>query len=505
MAAPPGTDPSLVRNGLTCAINITNPAERCIPYPPLNNALIGGQLPQDFVDYIWRDVVGQTDYDEDVIGVTFDGPIARLPAGMVQAAFGFEHRRAEIDDTPDPNSIATNLLNLTSATPTRGKDNVSEVFTEIEVPLLSGKPGAYALTVNGSLRYTEYDSYGSDDTYKLGLMYSPIEWFSVRVTNGTSFRAPALFEQFQGPTSGFLNQSMDPCNNYGAKGGALAANCATELPGNPTFNATSGIRVFSEGGAAAGLVAETSDNLTYGLIFQPPMGDRGDLAIAVDYFDIQIDNGVAQAGGGNILTRCYNDPQFRSGGGFCKLVTRDPLTTQLTVSNAHTNIATQLAEGVDYTVRYEREVGRGMFRVNAQATRYIVQANKLFDDDELDQLNGTIENPKYTAAVDLTYLLGNWQFRWGVDWIDEMDSYAFLEEDPATSIFDFAVGDYQEHYMSVQYTRDDWQITGGVRNLFDEQPPTISSGFYFRVGNAPLYSGYDYFGREAFMTFTKEF
>ena len=99
-------------------------------------------MPADFVDYIWRDVVGNTDYDEDIYAVTFDGPIASLPAGRVQAAFGFEHRDTEIDDTPDPNSIAGNLYNLTSATPTRGEDSVNEVFAEIEVPLLADKPGA---------------------------------------------------------------------------------------------------------------------------------------------------------------------------------------------------------------------------------------------------------------------------------------------------------------------------------------------------------------------------
>ena len=174
-------------------------------------------MPADFADYIFRDVVGNTDYEEDVVSVTFDGPLASLPAGSLQAAFGIEYRQAEIDDTPDPNSISSNLYNLTSATPTRGKDNVSEVFTEIEVPLLAGVPGANELTFNGSLRYTDYDSYGSDNTYKVGLMYSPVDWFSVRVTQGTSFRAPALFEQFQGPTSGFLSQAMDPCNNYGAQ------------------------------------------------------------------------------------------------------------------------------------------------------------------------------------------------------------------------------------------------------------------------------------------------
>ena len=503
---PPGTAPSLLRNGLTCAINITDPSERCVPYPALDASVIAGNLPRDFRDYIWREVTGNTEYDEDILAATFDGPLAMLPAGQVQGVFGIEHRRARIDDTPDANSIATNLYNLTSATTTRGKDNVSEIFSEIEVPLLSDVPGAADLRLNGSLRYTDYDSYGSDDTHKIGLMWSPIEWVSLRYTRGTSFRAPALFEQFQGPTSGFLSQAGDPCNSYGVNPNPVrVANCASELPSNPTFIATSGIRVFSEGGAAAGLAAETSDNTTYGLIFQPPLGDRGELSIAIDYFDIQINNGVDQAGGGNILTRCYDDPQFRAGGAFCRLVTRNATTAALTVSNAHTNIATQLAEGIDYTFRYEREVGRGTFLLNVQATHYQTQANKLFADEPLDHLNGTVNNPENIAAVDFTYTFGNWRVRYGVDWIDDMDSTAFLELNPATSIFDFAVGDYQEHYASVRYTNEDWQWTFGVRNLFDEEPPTISQGFYSRIGNSPIYSGYDFFGREAFLQFAKEF
>jgi iron complex outermembrane recepter protein len=512
VAAPGGTDPSLVRNGLTCAINLTNPAERCIPYPPLNTAVIGGVMPADFVDYIWRDVVGNTDYDEDIASITFDGPIARLPAGRVQAAFGYEYRRAEIDDTPDPNSISSNLFNLTSATPTRGKDEVNEVFTEIEVPLLTNKPGARELSINGSLRYTDYDSYGSDDTYKIGLMYRPIDWFSVRITQGTSFRAPALYEQFQGATSGFLSQAGDPCNNYGAPGvnPVRAANCASEGLA-PTFVATSGIRVLSEGGAAAGLEAETSDNLTYGIVVQPELGDAGDLSVAIDYFDIEINNGVAQAGGGNILTRCYDDAGFRAAGGFCNLVTRNPaVSQQLTVSNAHTNIATQLAEGIDYTVRYDRDLGPGQFRMSAQATHYLEQSNKLFEDDTLDRLNGSINNPENIATLGLSYYLRNWRFVVGVDWVDGMESYTFLTGEatpaslPATlaalAVRDLDVGDYQEHFMSVRYTSDRWEVTGGVRNLFDEEPPTISQGFHNRQGNSPYYSGYDFFGREAFLT-----
>jgi outer membrane receptor protein involved in Fe transport len=501
--APVGTDAALVRNGLTCAINLTNPGERCIPQPPLDNALIGGALPADYVNYVYYDVVGLTDYDEEIAAVTFDGPIASLPAGRVQAAFGFEYRQAEIDDTPDPNSILNNLYNRASSVPTRGEDNVKELFTEIEVPLLANKPGVSELTMNGSVRYTDYDSYGSDDTYKIGVMYRPIDWFSFRVTKGTSFRAPALYEQFQGASSGFLASSTDPCNNYGSPNvtPVRAANCASEnLPNGGAFLATTSVRVLSEGGAAAGLEAETSDNLTYGVIIQPELGDAGDLSVAIDYFDIEIDNGVDQAGAGEILTRCYDDPQFRSGGGFCRLNTRDPGAARaLTVSNAYTNIATQIAEGIDYTIRYQRDLGPGSFRVNTLMTHYLDQSNALFADEELDQYNGTIDTPENTANMELTYTLQAWRFLWGVDWIDGMDSYAITGQDPATSTRDLTVGDYQEHYMSVRYTSDRWQVTGGVRNVFDQEPPTISSGFYNRIGNGSIYSGYDYYGREAFL------
>ena len=75
-----------------------------------------------------------------------------------------------------------------------------------------------------------------------------------------------------------------------------------------------------------------------------------------------------------------------------------------------------------------------------------------------------------SATIELAYYLRNWQFRCGIDWIDGMDSYAYLEEDPATSVYDFATDDYTKHYMSVRYTTDRWEITGGVRNIFDEEP-----------------------------------
>jgi hypothetical protein len=43
--------------------------------------------------------------------------------------------------------------------------------------------------------------------------------------------------------------------------------------------------------------------------------------------------------------------------------------------------------------------------------------------------------------------------------------------------------------------------------MFDEEPPKFSasgSALYPRVGNSPLYSGYDYVGRTFFFNITKK-
>jgi outer membrane receptor protein involved in Fe transport len=501
VAAPTGFDQSLVRNGLTCRVNLTNPGERCIPYPQLNAATIGGNLPQDFRNYIFRPVKGNTEFEERTASGSIDGPLFKLPYGTVKAVFGVEYRRQEIEDTPDANSIAGNLFNLTSSAVTKGSDTVREAFTEVEVPVLEGLPGANALTATGSYRFTDYNSFGSDTTYRYGVVFSPIKEITLRFNRGTSFRAPALFEQFQGATTGFLAGNVDPCNDFGNNDDAtLQANCMADLgpQADPGFQQRNGVTVVNQGGAAAGLDAETSDNRTYGIVVQPDLGKFGSLSVAVDYFDIDINNGVSQVGAGNILQMCYTDPQFRAGGGFCNLVTRDPISNGLTVSNSFTNIATQGVRGIDYNLRYSIPVGPGTLLVNSLFTQFKAQPFQLFPTDPVTEFNATVTAPKLTGSLDLTYSMSKWTFRYGVDFVEETQSFDLNDEDPATSIFDLSTGNYYEHNASVRYDGGKWQATLGVQNLYDETPPSVSSVLQ-RTGKSALYSGYDEVGRTVFV------
>jgi iron complex outermembrane recepter protein len=491
--------------GFTCAINLTNPSENCVPFPRLNSQTIGGILPQAFKDYIFRPVTGETSYREWITSAVIDGPLFDLPYGKLQGVFGVEHRRVEMNDRPDPNSVAGNLFSLTNSLPTKGKDNVTELFTEIEAPLLADLPFAKALTFNGSFRYTDYDSYGSDTTWKLGLLYSPVGWASLRATAGTSYRAPALFEQFQGATTGFLSQQIDPCNDYGSKSPVIQSNCGSVIPSNPTFQATQGVTVLTIGGAGENLIAETSDALTVGFILQPKLGQWGDVSLAVDFFDIRVDNQVAQFGARNILGLCYGDPTFNPTAGYCRLVDRRSAgdAFRLIVSDPYVNIASQVSRGFDLNLRYEKDVGTGKLVFRTEATKFKKQASKLFADELFDDVNGNIGSPKWAGIVDATYTIGAWRYRYGFDFLGKEDSTEYYGE--TGGIYDLKVGTYITHFASVRYKDKDWEVTVGARNLFDKDPPMISSGYYDRIGNAPLYSGIDYVGRTAFVNIAKSF
>ena len=216
---------------------------------------------------------------------------------------------------------------------------------------------------------------------------------------------------------------------------------------------------------------------------------------------------MSRSGASEILTRCYdsNPGDFAADVGFCRLVERDKANNALTVHDSYVNLATDIVKGLDYTVRYRKDVGPGTALFNLGVTQYTEVSSKLFADDPLEDVKGMINNPEFTGTADVSYAWDQWRVRYGVEWIQGMDSYDYYGENPTTSQYDLEVGDYFQHNTSVQYSGEGWTVTAGVRNLLNEEPPVISAGVYNRVGNAPLYSGYDYLGRTAFVNLTKSF
>ena len=508
---------------LSCASAASNP--NCVPGPRLSADVIGGKLPQAFRDYILVNTIGNTKFRESTASLNVDGPLFSLPGGDVQLALGAEYRKQRIDDTPDANSINGNLLGLTAGTPTRGTDNVKEVYSEVFVPLVADRPFFQNLSLNASVRYTDYESYGSDTTYKVAGEWEFFKGFGLRGSYGTSYRAPALSEQFLGATSGFSSGGSDPCDsdNFPRANGnpnpsaytptqlQRAANCQSIGIDTNTFQQNSSITLFQRGGAETGLSAETSRNWSVGAVVQPRISNSTSLALAVDYFDIEVSNGVSSISGGTILSRCYGGVDFNPSEGFCKFVKRDA-NQILTVTSGYVNLSLDIVKGYEFTGRFGTDLFGGRFTFNANMTKYTEQSDKTFPEEFLLDSNGTTNVPDWVGDFDVTYRTGRATFRYGVSWFDGSSGTAeFTQTSRTTGLvnqaavdslnegYQIEVPDYYQHSASFQLNiTDKFEMTLGVRNLLDKDPPKVSA-YYTVIGNAPLYSGYDYTGRQWFV------
>jgi iron complex outermembrane receptor protein len=511
-------------------------------FPLLNQAELSGKFTPAEQAFLLGHEEGKTSYDEQELEASITGDLLTLPAGKLGAAFGVDARHMTIDDTPGFNDLNGNLWGQTTAGITKGSDTVKEVFGEVDAPLVKGGPFMKSLDLQASARYTHYDIGGSNSTYKVGLNWQVNDWLRLRGTKGTSFRAPALYELFLANQSGFLPQgSVDPCINYMNSGNAnIVKNCASQgIPNNYT-GASSSATVFT-GGGAGHLKAETSDATTIGFILTPTFVD---FSVAVDYTDITVNNEVTTFGAGNIVTSCYESNSFPNSP-FCSLFSRNlaagPNQFHIdTVNNSYVNVAHQTERAIDVTARYRHDFDFGRLEVNTSLTWDLENTTQLFSGVAQPSYNGTtfaFKGPAFTGLTNIRFDHGPWSALWTIqmigggsdrDLLGTSNSLSTRYSSTCTNITG-AVGNcstiattgianttlplavfeksYTEmtmyHTISLRRTWDTLMIQGGVQNLFNERPPSVSSN-EFRDGTAAL-NGYDMLGRRFFLSIQKKF
>ncbi len=100
---------------------------------------------------------------------------------------------------------------------------------------------------------------------------------------------------------------------------------------------------------------------------------------------------------------------------------------------------------------------------------------------------------------------GDWTYSWEGRYTSSTDVSQYYDATFNYFGYENATRDIKakwqfRHSVSVGYDKDKWGILFGIRNLFDQEPDTISSGLFTRKGNVPLAgSQYDWFGRTFFL------
>ena len=465
---------------------------------------------------VWHE--GNTIYDQFVVNAVATGTLFELPAGKVGAAFGAEFRRISIDDNPSDLERNGRLWGQSSATGTEGKDYITEVFGEIEAPLLSGLPGVEQLTFNASARVFKYDTVAnSDSVWKAGLLWQIVPAVSVRATKGTSYRAPGLYELFLGDQTGFVPQfGNDPCIAYlgsGVTNPNIPVNCAAAGIPSTLTGAGSSITVISQGGLGR-LKPETSKSFTAGVVFSPASAN---FSTSLDYFKIEVLDQISQLGAGAILGGCYGLPVYPNA--FCDLLTRNgpasanPFTVN-TVLNSYININSQITRGYDLNLRWDGEFKFGKLEVESQFTYTEEASRQLFSRNApsgfaTNDFNGTISRPKLVGNVRTALNKGDWTYTWSMDYVGKTKN---IFTTPLTyqgvpgPVYDTVAEQALYHNLSVRYGADDWNLLVGVNNVLDKDPPTISTGVDSRYGNIPAFATqYDWYGRSLFARVTYTF
>ena len=424
------------------------------------------------------------------------GDLFEMPAGPLGFAAGFEYR----EDTgwlyPDSLLVAGSALG-NAQDPVSGSIEATELYGEVHVPLLTDVPMIAALDVDLAFRYSDYDLFGSDTNYKVGLNWQIIDSLKARGTYSTAFRAPSIPELFAGVREAQL-PTVDPCSGWGALAptSVIYQNC--QAAGVPVTFVQFGTTIFTDVGGNPDLVPEDATTFTVGLVFEPEFVPG--LSLTVDYFDIDIDDSISQTGGTNKLSICYNSANLSHP--FCgpDHHTRNALTGDINFLSAQSaNQGNEVMTGMDFGATYDFEFGSIQNRIGLLASHLDKYEITTFAGGAPIVRDGTVGCCVGGYPEWKTY--GNWVMstdRWGASYNLQVIGEA-TNRNGVPGVIGTDIDAVYYHSIQGSYIfNEDITVRVGIDNLLDEDAPYVSVG---TDGNTDTMT-YSLFGRFAYLRAT---
>jgi len=463
--------------------------------PGVYNPFISDSMNADQVAYGFLGVNTKEESDLNVLQLNVSGDMGglELPGGPIGWALGYENRRESAASKPD-GGAAIGAVAFTPGETTAGSYTVDEVYGEVVLPILTGAPLAEILTVEASARWTDVNFLDdSESVFKGAVEWAPISDIRLRATYSEGFRAPNIGELFLGQQQS-AETYTDPCRNYGTSGvGAnTVANCQADGLA-PDFNLATFQATTLQGGNPD-LLPETSESLTFGVVFTPSFLEG--FSVSIDYFDIEITDAIATAPTSEVISACYASANFSDP--LCALIvgpafpgvdeTPSPAAPLRRNSNlqisgilaTNANLATYETSGIDFQFDYGFETGFGMIDLRLVGTYLDTYDYLPFAGGETISLAGFFGgdpawgNPAAFAEFQSNFSVALSRDDWGANvtarYMGATDDIAAAPgnlENTAASVTYFDVQGY--------YDWGRFGLTAGIRNLADEDPPYVTA------------------------------
>jgi outer membrane receptor protein involved in Fe transport len=328
---------------IVCAISLTQYASRfpnCVPFNPFGPTAPSKEA-YDFITDDTKHVLTNILHDATLSMAV--SPFSTW-AGPVRVAVSGEYRWQSLRDVSNANPLipmdCTGLRSNCSPTitpyvssavaPMYATQNVKEIAGEVLVPLLSGVTLFDSLDLSLAGRHTVYSTTGSVNTWKIGGNWSVNGDLRFRATRSQDIRAPTLYD-LAGPQTVGLSGYID------------------------LLTKTSGV-TNSISGSNPDLKPEVARTTTIGAVYQPSWLPR--FSLAVDYFDISMNNAITNVSGQSITTQqeCLSSNGTSP---FCSLYIRPISATDTSPANYPTfvksvalNTARTWTKGVDVELGY---------------------------------------------------------------------------------------------------------------------------------------------------------
>jgi len=455
-----------------CRINAdANPANddpACVPLDPFGYAQ--GSTFAAAKAYVTGSAFQTNVTNEHVVAANLAGNLVDLPAGPLGVAVGAEYRNDNVKGDTDPISRAGGFFNTGNGSVISGKIQVSEVYGEVEVPILRDLAFARELSVNGAARRTHYkrssdfqpSSTVNATTWKIGGVWEPIDAIRFRVTRSRDIRAPNVSELFGPQTTG---------------------------TGILTDTGNGGVQVIVpiKTGSNPNLRPEKADTFTAGVVLQPRGGFLGRFRASVDWYDINIDDAISTLGQQNIVNRCVAGDALS-----CSLVTRDANNNVTLITDTTQNVNQLIARGIDFELDYNQPLGadnRLSFVVLANYVKDLITIDSVGPTDRAGQTGlrgGTPPGiPDWTVDATARLDLGeSFSFTTHARWINKGFFYptfiapgdpGFALTDPNSVNTNSVPSRIFVDLLATVKLHTDWtkglELYVGVDNVFDEDPP----------------------------------